>query len=200
MLLASLPPEVISRIMSWAGYLVLGGIVYGGYKTFRLMKKKLVGELATFKVIEQEEYDWNLGNLDHQRRLAVPLKPDHSSKFELEFSKFEYVADKAAVDVDGYTIYVYTPEMIVGYRFRQLRGGYAQDWLDEPISPSHAFYTLLLDTDSNFNHIVHTYPDRQLCKCHLRALIFTQFFTFLNRTRLRNVKNWYKVDKGYTNF
>jgi predicted nucleotidyltransferase component of viral defense system len=78
------------------------------------------GYLVTFKVIGQDEYDKNLGNLDQQRRRAVPLKPDHSSKFELEFSKFEYVADKAAVDVDGYTIYVYTPEMIVFEKVRAI--------------------------------------------------------------------------------
>ncbi|WP_162428185.1 nucleotidyl transferase AbiEii/AbiGii toxin family protein [Pontibacter pudoricolor] len=77
------------------------------------------GYLVTFKVVEQQVFE-KANNFDLQRRLAVPLKPDRSTKFELEFSKFEYVADKTAIDVDGYTIYVYTPEMIVFEKVRAI--------------------------------------------------------------------------------
>ncbi|PIQ21515.1 MAG: hypothetical protein COW65_08590, partial [Cytophagales bacterium CG18_big_fil_WC_8_21_14_2_50_42_9] len=43
-----------------------------------------------------------------------------SPTFELEFSKFEYVGRKAPINVEGYTIYVYTPEMIVFEKLRAI--------------------------------------------------------------------------------
>ncbi|WP_181308032.1 nucleotidyl transferase AbiEii/AbiGii toxin family protein [Rufibacter sp. XAAS-G3-1] len=78
------------------------------------------GYQVTFKVLDQKTYDTHQGNLEHQRRIAVPLSAGRSTTFELEFSKFEYVAKKAQTKVDGYTIYVYTPEMIVFEKLRAI--------------------------------------------------------------------------------
>ena len=80
---------------------------WGGYK-------------VTFKVLDQKTYHANQGNIDHQRRLAIPLNPGNSTNFELEFSKYEYVGKKAEARIDGYTIYVYTPEMIVFEKLRAI--------------------------------------------------------------------------------
>jgi predicted nucleotidyltransferase component of viral defense system len=80
---------------------------WGGYK-------------AEFKVIESEKYKRNMNDIDTQRKMAVPLKPNHSPKFEIEFSKFEYVGNKKEINVDGYCIYVYTPEMIVFEKLRAI--------------------------------------------------------------------------------
>lgn len=83
------------------------------------------GYLVTFKVLDQKTFDDNKSNLKNQRNLAIPVKPGRSlvgpsPTFELEFSKFEYVGRKAQADVDGYTIYVYTPEMIVFEKLRAI--------------------------------------------------------------------------------
>lgn len=80
---------------------------WGGYK-------------VEFKVILKKVYDENKDNIEKLRRGAVPIYPDSSSVFELEFSKFEHVGQKVAIDVDGYKIYVYTPEMIVFEKLRAL--------------------------------------------------------------------------------
>ncbi|MDB5230774.1 MAG: hypothetical protein JWN76_1579 [Chitinophagaceae bacterium] len=96
---------------------------WGGYK-------------ATFKVIDKKVYDTLPLNPDAFRRHAVPLKPDTSPVFELEFSKYEYIGEnKTEIKVDGYTIYVYTPEMIV---FEKLRALCQQLPAYRAILPSHS--------------------------------------------------------------
>ncbi|UAY55719.1 nucleotidyl transferase AbiEii/AbiGii toxin family protein [Arachidicoccus terrestris] len=80
---------------------------WGGYK-------------VEFKVIDKDSYDKNVGNKDKIRRASVPLNPNHSPVFELEFSKFEHVGKKSKIDVDGYKIYVYTPEMIAFEKLRAI--------------------------------------------------------------------------------
>lgn len=80
---------------------------WGGYK-------------VEFKVIAKKTYDEDKGNIEKLRRGAVSVNPDNSPVFELEFSKFEHVGQKLAIDVDGYKIYVYTPEMIVFEKIRAI--------------------------------------------------------------------------------
>jgi predicted nucleotidyltransferase component of viral defense system len=80
---------------------------WGGYK-------------IEFKIIEKTAYDRIGGNLDQIRRTALPLHPSHSPKFEVEISKYEYVERKVPMEMDGYTIYVYSPEMIAFEKLRAL--------------------------------------------------------------------------------
>lgn len=80
---------------------------WGGYK-------------VEFKVIDTITYNLNKENIDKLRRSAVPVNPNLSPVFELEFSKFEHVGQKIAIEVDGYKIYVYTPEMIVFEKVRAI--------------------------------------------------------------------------------
>ncbi|MBW3130759.1 nucleotidyl transferase AbiEii/AbiGii toxin family protein [Hymenobacter profundi] len=78
------------------------------------------GYLVQFKVVPQAAYQQNTGNDRKQRMAAVAVKPNLSSVFEIEFSKYEYVGQKAQISVDNYTVYVYTPEMIVFEKVRAL--------------------------------------------------------------------------------
>ncbi|NCI51318.1 nucleotidyl transferase AbiEii/AbiGii toxin family protein [Sediminibacterium roseum] len=80
---------------------------WGGYK-------------ATFKVIERKLFELHQGNLETIRRNAVVLRKNHSTVFELEFSKFEYVGGKQAITIDGFPMYIYTPVMIVLEKVRAL--------------------------------------------------------------------------------
>lgn len=80
---------------------------WGGYK-------------VSFKVIPQKLFDVHKGNLDKLRSASIPLNPNNSPTFELEFSKFEYIGPKRAINIDGYKIYVYTPEMIVFEKLRAI--------------------------------------------------------------------------------
>jgi len=80
------------------------------------------GYLVEFKVVEQRVFDQPSANPLAQRRDFIPLRPNHSSKFQIEFSKFEYMGEgsKRPITVDGYTVYVYTPEMIVFEKVRAI--------------------------------------------------------------------------------
>ncbi|NVO33113.1 nucleotidyl transferase AbiEii/AbiGii toxin family protein [Hymenobacter lapidiphilus] len=80
------------------------------------------GYLVEFKVVEQQVFDQPAANPNAQRRNFIPLRPNHSSKFQIEFSKFEYMGEgsKQPITVDGYTVYVYTPEMIVFEKVRAI--------------------------------------------------------------------------------
>ena len=80
---------------------------WGGYK-------------VEFKVVDKEKFEENKENIDKNRRASIAIKPDHSPVFEIEFSKFEYIGQKVPVTVDGYKIYVYTPEMIVFEKLRAI--------------------------------------------------------------------------------
>lgn len=80
------------------------------------------GYLVEFKVVEQRVFDQATANPKTQRRDFIPLRPNNSSKFQIEFSKFEYMGEgsKRPIKVDGYTVYVYTAEMIVFEKVRAI--------------------------------------------------------------------------------
>lgn len=78
------------------------------------------GYNVKFKVVDKKTFDEIKGNIDKLRKASFSLNPNHSTVFELEFSKFEHTEQKIAIDVDGYKIYIYTPEMIVFEKIRAI--------------------------------------------------------------------------------
>jgi hypothetical protein len=80
---------------------------WGGYK-------------AEFKLIDTNKYSPE--SMDKMRRESISVKKDYTAKrtFEIEISKFEFCTGKKNMDIDGYTIYVYTPEMIVIEKIRAI--------------------------------------------------------------------------------
>lgn len=76
------------------------------------------GYLVEFKLISMaraKEVDHHLETL---RREAIML--GQGSKFTIDISRHEYTADKQPHELDGYTIYVYSPEMIVCEKLRAI--------------------------------------------------------------------------------
>jgi len=78
------------------------------------------GYNVSFKVIEIAKYQKFDGNLDKCRRNAIPISSNNSTIFEVDISKYEYVKDKIAKDLDGQIIYVYSPEMLALEKLRAL--------------------------------------------------------------------------------
>ncbi len=78
------------------------------------------GYCLDFKIIEKEKFDSLNGEIENIRRNAIPVSGNNSTKFEVDISKYEYVADKRAKDLDGTVIYVYSAEMIALEKFRAL--------------------------------------------------------------------------------
>jgi predicted nucleotidyltransferase component of viral defense system len=73
-----------------------------------------------FKLIEEAKYKALCGSLETLRRNALVVGPEQQRSFSVDMSKFEYCGGKVERELDSYTIYVYSPEMIVVEKFRAL--------------------------------------------------------------------------------
>jgi predicted nucleotidyltransferase component of viral defense system len=78
------------------------------------------GYELSFKIIEREKYEAFEGRLDKLRTNAAVTGLRQERTFTLDLSKCEYTEGKVKQDFDYYTIYVYTPEMIVIEKLRAI--------------------------------------------------------------------------------
>lgn len=78
------------------------------------------GYRLEFKVVSKEEYLQLAGDVEQLRRRAVELSSTHHRTWRVEISKFEFCTGKRRYELDDYTIFVYTPEMIVIEKLRAL--------------------------------------------------------------------------------
>ena len=78
------------------------------------------GYRINFKVIEADLYDKNPDNLEFLRRNARIVGEDRKKVFQIDISKFEYCEEKAERELDGFTIFVYTPRMLVFEKVRAI--------------------------------------------------------------------------------
>lgn len=79
------------------------------------------GYRVEFKVIETEKYEKVYADPRALRMAAISLGKRNEKKFFIDISKFEFCFAKRAVDLEeGYTIYVYTPEMLVCEKIRAI--------------------------------------------------------------------------------
>jgi predicted nucleotidyltransferase component of viral defense system len=73
-----------------------------------------------FKLIETSKTTALGGNLEAIRRNALVVGPGQLRRFTVDLSKYEYCVGKVERELDHYTIYVYTPEMIVIEKLRAI--------------------------------------------------------------------------------
>lgn len=78
------------------------------------------GYQLSFKVITKGKQERAITDLDGLRRNAEIVGPRDKKTFKVDISKHEYCQPKNAVDMDGYLIYVYTPEMIAIEKLRAI--------------------------------------------------------------------------------
>ncbi|TRZ93077.1 MAG: hypothetical protein D4R82_05765 [Dehalococcoidia bacterium] len=78
------------------------------------------GYRIEFKVIPYNVYSNNVDNIDSLRRNATIVGPKNKRTYEIEISKFEYCLGKISKEIDGYTVYVYTTEMLVLEKIRSI--------------------------------------------------------------------------------
>jgi len=76
------------------------------------------GYLVEFKLISKARATEVGMDIDTMRREAILL--GQGSRFTIDISRFEYTADKQEAEVDGYQIFVYSPEMIVCEKLRAI--------------------------------------------------------------------------------
>ena len=73
-----------------------------------------------FKVIEKNKYPNLQNDIDSLRRQALIVGLRNRKKFYIQISKFEFCDNKQEYDLEGYRIYLYTPEMIVLEKLRAI--------------------------------------------------------------------------------
>jgi len=78
------------------------------------------GYRITFKIIRREKFEFYRGDLEKIRRDAQVVGPSQERTFEIDVSKYEFTEGKRPVDLDGYRIYVYSPEMVVCEKLRAI--------------------------------------------------------------------------------
>ena len=71
-----------------------------------------------FKLIELDRYEDLKGNVETLRKSAVQL--GQGPKFSIDISKHEYTSGKIQFELDGFAVFVYTPEMIVCEKLRAI--------------------------------------------------------------------------------
>jgi len=82
--------------------------------------KRWGGYIAEFKLIEKTKYEKVSADIDAIRRNAFVTGPLQLKTFRIELSKYEFCEGKAEHELDDYTIYVYTPEMIAIEKLRAI--------------------------------------------------------------------------------
>jgi hypothetical protein len=78
------------------------------------------GYQVLFKLIELEKHKAFEGNLESIRRNALIIGPEQMRKFAIDLSKYEYCIGKKEVELEGFSIYVYTTAMIAVEKLRAI--------------------------------------------------------------------------------
>lgn len=77
------------------------------------------GYCVEFKILEKQRFE-QFKSIDEKRRNAIVVGKGNSSKYTIEISKYEFVKHKSLYEIEGYTMFAYTPEMIVCEKIRAL--------------------------------------------------------------------------------
>ena len=78
------------------------------------------GYRLEFKIVGPDEYSEKAADIAALRRRAEVVGPANVKKLRVDISKHEYCEPKIPKDLDGYTVYVYPPEMIALEKLRAI--------------------------------------------------------------------------------
>jgi predicted nucleotidyltransferase component of viral defense system len=93
------------------------------------------GYYIQFKIVTNKNHRKHSGNSEELRKKSIPILPNNSPKVEIEISKYEYVGSKIEYELDGFLIYLYSPQMLI---FEKLRAICQQHPEYAQIVPSHS--------------------------------------------------------------
>ena len=104
-----------------AGYLAYD-IQFGRrpHKVSEEVKDFWGGYEIKFKVIPLKDAEQHQGDIGAIRRNSLPVGKRGSTIFKIDISSYEYCTSRQAQDFEDYTIYVYSPEMIVFEKLRAI--------------------------------------------------------------------------------
>jgi hypothetical protein len=78
------------------------------------------GYRLEFKIVDEDRFQRLKSDLERLRREAMVVGPNQLKVFTVDLSKWEYTTGKTRTELDSYTIYVYTTEMIALEKVRAI--------------------------------------------------------------------------------
>lgn len=78
------------------------------------------GYSLSFKIVKSDTFVILSDDIEKLRRNAIPIGKNNSTKFTVDISKYEFIGKKRPVDIEGATVFVYSPEMIALEKLRAL--------------------------------------------------------------------------------
>jgi len=78
------------------------------------------GYIVKFKLLEKKNESELKRDPNRAREMATTAHIDNTKTFKIDISKYEWCANKEEIEVDGYTVYVYTPKMLVFEKLRAI--------------------------------------------------------------------------------
>ena len=124
--------EELVNIQGRIERLLVDTFAENGYKAFdiKFLEKPKIknkanqefwgGYAVEFKIIESDKHEKLSDNIENIRRNSTVVGPGQQKTFKIDISKFEYCRTKKEIEIDGYTVYVYTPEMIMFEKLRAI--------------------------------------------------------------------------------
>jgi predicted nucleotidyltransferase component of viral defense system len=76
------------------------------------------GYEVSFKLIKSTKYEAYSGDAERANRESLVIGPQNQRVFKVQVSKYEHCKGKRQIDLDNYTIYVYSPEMLAIEKLR----------------------------------------------------------------------------------
>ena len=156
------------------------------------------GYELSFKILPKDRYEeLRLGPAAKLSSLATVTGPGSKRVFKVDLSKYEYIAGREEHELDHYSIYVYTPEMIVIEKLRaicqqmaeytepRLASARARDFFD--IHEAITKRAIDLTTPANLNLLRLIF---EIKKVPLSLL------SLIRNTREFHRPDWYSVDAG----
>jgi predicted nucleotidyltransferase component of viral defense system len=73
-----------------------------------------------FKVIDKEKYNLLCADVELLQKQSIEFTSQHNKKFKIQISKYEFCGNKQAEEIEGFTIYVYPPVLLVVEKLRSI--------------------------------------------------------------------------------
>jgi predicted nucleotidyltransferase component of viral defense system len=112
---------VLTRTFDEKGYKAFDISLVPRPQTPSIKKPKFWGGYdVEFKVIDKEKYNLLCADPELLRKQSIDFTSQHNKKFKIQISKYEFCGNKEEKEIEGYTIFVYPPVLLVFEKLRSI--------------------------------------------------------------------------------
>ena len=151
---------------------------------------RIGGYQLEFKIIDRENYERLGGDLEQLRRNATLIGPEQKRRFKVDISKHEFCDAKEELELDSYTIYVYSLPMLAIEKLRAICQQMPEyDLRSNPCPRARDFYDIFC---------IVTERSIDLCEAEnldlVRAIFDAKFVPLDLLSRIRDTKDFHAGD------